>query len=322
MSGSRRGLYNYSKSDYLCRYGNRLRHEAIRSDDTPNLDLSKGKLYLSKNLVFHNGQLVIKKGTDLTALFKVPEEPVIKHYGRSKRDGAPGPGTGNYLRNSSRTHKNDLIYKKDFENLTRFVSDIQAEEAGVLKTAYYASNWDDVVEYDQEFTEGMFGNSRDHRYRINITTKHDVRVRNGRDVIKDVISKIDTATVLDWNKKTINEDGKEWISVDPQKKKVTKKQIQSWFDALDKLDYFNPNNTMNDKHNISASDDKLFEQRSYLAQVIHEYVYANRNAFADYYAKAGYSAIIDPEDFANGYVSPIIITNPDDFKITKIYKEW
>lgn len=291
MSGSRRGLYNYSKSDYLCRYGRGLRHEAIENERN-DLDLGKGKLYLSKNLVSNGGQLIIRKGTVLTSLFVKSEEPVIMHYGRSKKDGAPGPGTGNYLRNNARTHKDDLIYKSQAVKLIRYIcdNDMTGMEMNILKGSYYASRKEDVLEYCKNFDEGELGaKSTDTKIELKITSQKDIQVRSGKDTVKDVVKKIGT------------------------------KEAKEWFEVLDKEGYFDMTN-MYDKFMCWSKSDKTTKARYGLGKAIHEYVYKDRNAFATYYENAGYSAIIDPEDYTYGYVSPVIITNPRDFILLEMYQ--
>ena len=272
MSGSKPHLY-------------RLIIKHSETNALTDLDLSQGKLYLSKNLVSNGGQLVIRKGTTLTSLFVMPKEPVIMHYGRSKRDGAPGPGTGNYLRNNARTHKDDLIYKSQAINLIRYIcdNDMTGMEMNILKGSYYASRKEDVLEYCKNFDEGELGaKSTDTKIQLKITSHKDIQVRTGKDTVKDVV------------------------------KKIGSKEVKEWFKALDEEGYFDMTN-MYDKFMCWSKSIKTTEARYGLGKAIHEYVYKDRNGFADWYAKAGYSAIIDPEDYTYGYVSPVIITNPQDF---------
>jgi len=262
------------------------------NDSDEDLDLRNGTLYLSNGLTFVDGVAIIRKGMSIRGIFGA-EDNSLKHYGRSIDDGAPGVGTGNWKRHSAKSHKdntsNDLIYKKfSLLNQNNFLRISSEKEKEVRKGEYITGSVDDHNEYYLDYLQGELDNSEKNQtpYRVVLRTKKDVRVRSGRDVVKDTVQSIN------------------------------KKEVTKAFNELDKVGFFNPEKTSIERiRELYNGSTKLHDARKLLRSEIHKYVYSDKESFYNKYSDSGYGAIIDPEDYSCGFNSPMIIIDPDAFRV-------
>lgn len=211
----------------------------------------------------------------------------LYHYGRSKRDGAK-VGSGRYPLGSS---KNDKLIK----NKVVFSRYSSTKEKDIRSGSYFfnSNSQNDREVYLDDFTKNnLTGKYSRNLYKINMSNIRPITVRSGQETVADVMSKIKD------------------------------KNVHDSYELLKKAGFFEPWSDANYRYNRIGNDDKLFyTDRMKVAKAIHDYVYKNRKNIADEYKKAGYDAVVDPEDFTYIYDMPLIITDPSAFKITSSKKQ-
>ena len=206
----------------------------------------------------------------------------LYHYGRSKKDGAP-VGSGRYPLGSG----------KVFNKGTTFYRYSDANERNVRSGSYFFKGdpWDDESYYNMFIEGALSGDPNKGVYKIAINNVKPITVRDGRDTVYDCLSKIGD------------------------------KKLFKQYSTLDKKGYFSPQNSNSDRFRMENKDKKISSYSTNLNHAIKNYVSGNRMALADEYKKAGYSAVIDPEDYLATFETPIIITDPSAFKITSSKKQ-
>ena len=198
------------------------------------------------------------------------------HYGRSIKDGAPGVGTGNWVRDYSLS-KDEVIKR---------LSD--TKESEIRKGAYASYREEDYKEYLLNFKDMQLGNTKtDKLYEHHIKPIKDLKIRSGRSTVLDVI------------------------------KSMRDKQSTEAFKKLDKAGYFDASKNAYERYEMYSKNDDLEKARKYLASHIHDYIYTDRNSFADRYS-GKYAIIIDPEDYCWNYQEPLIFIDPNQFEITDV----
>ena len=207
----------------------------------------------------------------------------LYHYGRSKKDGAP-VGSGRYPLGSG----------KSFEKGTAFYRYSDTNERNIRSGSYFFKNIsrDDDSSYYNMFIEGaLSGDPNKGVYKTTVSNTKPIIIRDGRDTVYDCLLKIgDEKLFKEYNK-------------------------------LDKKGYFEPQNSGNDRFRMEYKDKKLSLYSGDLNHAIKNYVSGNRTELANEYKKAGYSAVIDPEDYLSNFDMPLIITDPSAFKITSSKKQ-
>lgn len=197
---------------------------------------------------------------------------------------------GTRIKNSS-----DIILKKG-ESVYRF-SD--REESGSLRGAYVFKTEDDAKYYFSSAKQSKLGfSSYDKIMLTKITALDDVKIKNGKEIVKDMAVLTDTI-------------GYTTQSVDTYKR-------------LNEIGLLE-NNSKAKRKEVATNADLM--RANALSTVIGNVFYFNktldgdtksiRDQLIDYYKKQGYDAIIDAEDFLNGYEMPMIIVNDSKFKREK-----
>lgn len=206
----------------------------------------------------------------------------LYHFGRSKRDGAP-VGSGRYPLGSG----------KSFKEGTKFYRYSDTNEHNIRSGSYFFKDGlrDDESYYNMFIEGALSGDPNNGVYKTTISNINQITIRDGRDTVYDCLLKIGD------------------------------KKLFKQYSKLDKKGYFAPQNSGSDRLKMELKDNKVSLYSTNLNHAIKKYVSGNRTALADEYKKAGYSAVIDPEDYLATFDTPIIITDPSAFKITSSKKQ-
>lgn len=179
-----------------------------------------------------------------------------------------------------------IISKKN--NLYRYSN---KKESGSLKGTYAFTTPVDTEAYLMDSKNGALGfKSYDKIYMTKISMLDDATIKRGSDVVKDIV------------------------------KDVKDTKLTDAYKALDKAGYWDDSKSFRRREDVWQGNKELSKDRMYVAKQINKYMYDNkqdnssRKSALDKYAKEGYDAIVDPEDFTWTYEMPVIILNNKKFK--------
>lgn len=199
------------------------------------------------------------------------------------------------------------------KSFTRYSS---VDEKEVRKASYVSrtSNKHDFETYASDAFEGNLGGEKtDSIFQIKIKNVEPIVIADAKQVTEDIF----------------NETGKHWYQ-----KTQSRSDAKGYYERLKEAGYYDDNVTSDQmwdivKTTLSKSDPKkndwdqykeikekgFLNKRHDMADYLHEQIYKDRDKFVNKYRDRGYDAIIDPEDYALGYKTAMIIINPEKFKI-------
>ena len=199
------------------------------------------------------------------------------------------------------------------KSFTRYSS---VDEKEVRKASYVSrtSNKHDFETYASDAFEGNLGGEKtDSIFQIKIKNIEPIVIADAKQVTEDIF----------------NETGKHWYQ-----KTQSRSDAKGYYERLKEAGYYDNNVTSDQMWDIvktilSKPDPKkndwdqykeikekgFLNKRHDMADYLHEQIYKDRDKFVNKYRDRGYDAIIDPEDYALGYKTAMIIINPEKFKI-------
>ena len=199
------------------------------------------------------------------------------------------------------------------KSFTRYSS---VDEKEVRKASYVSStsNKHDFETYASDAFEGNLGGEKtDSIFQIKIKNIEPIVIADAKQVTEDIF----------------NETGKHWYQ-----KTQSRSDAKGYYERLKEAGYYDNNVTSDQmwdimKTALSKPDPKkndwdqykeikekgFLNKRHDMADYLHEQIYKDRDKFVNKYRDRGYDAIIDPEDYALGYKTAMIIINPEKFKI-------
>lgn len=186
---------------------------------------------------------------------------------------------GSRIRNAS-----DRTLRKS----TKFTRYSNKKETDVRSGEYVSFKKSDVNEYKLDAILGQLGfKGAEHIFTKSIENVEPIVIRNGKDVVNDIVSK------------------------------TRNNSIKQSYKLLNEKRYFDDDTDIFKRKKLIMNSDDVADARADVANYIHKHVYKNRNDFIKKYKDLGYDAIVDPEDLTWNYDTPLIIADPSKFKITK-----
>lgn len=198
------------------------------------------------------------------------------------------------------------------KSFTRYSS---VDEKEIRKASYISStsNKHDFETYASDAFEGNLGGEKtDSIFQIKIKNVEPIVIADAKQVTEDIF----------------NETGKHWYT-----KTHNQDDAEGYYRRLKEAGYYDDNVTSDQMWDIMKStlstvdrSKDIYEQykefnlgyldkRKSMADYFHRQIYKDRDKFVNSYRDRGYDAIIDPEDYALGYKTAMIIINPEKFKI-------
>lgn len=164
------------------------------------------------------------------------------------------------------------------------------KESGGLKGSYTFKSKSDMNEYYQDSKNGLLGfKDYDRIYMQKISVNDDATVRRGRDTVKDIVDELGDT------------------------------KLDDAYKVLDKAGYWDDSKSALDRMFIWNESEDRRSARKELGSAINKYMYdkntseESRKNTLSKYKKAGYDAIVDPEDFVWNYETPMILLNNKKF---------
>ena len=201
---------------------------------------------------------------------------------------------------------------KSEKNTFRRYSNIKEKN---LRTGSYVSQTKhDRDIYQEDAILGKLGfKEADKVFEMRIEAIEPITIASGKQAMEYMVEDIKTSI---WYSELREKRSEKKLQYDNPDKKI--------LDTYEKLrdsgfyDTFNPDERWEAARRALGNDtDKVVELRNDLAHRVHEVTIRNE-AFFEYFRDKGYDAIIDPEDYTYNYESPMIILNPDKFKIRDV----
>ena len=139
------------------------------------------------------------------------------------------------------------------------------------------------------------GKEGDDVYEMTLTAVSDIRVANGKTVADHIVARYGDETLKS-----------NWTKYNALK-------IQDNYDRIFR--------DMKQSKNHKDVGKYAFQIRQDVFDGLHKALYTNKSTqqeILDHFAKKGYDAVVDAEDWAGGFTYPVIVMNTDKAKTTKV----
>jgi len=214
--------------------------------------------------------------------FAIDKEPCLIHYGTRGMHW----GIRRYQNYDGTKIKNGNIVVRKGKKYVRFSN---RKEKGPAKGIYASTSKADVEQYLIDAKRARLGfKDYDQVYATKIEVVNDAIVRSGKSMVRDALDKIGD------------------------------KSLDEAYKILDDAGYLDDRKSSSERYDIWSSDQKIKKARNSIGHALNNEIYKkNKEKYFDKYAKEGYDAVIDPEDFMWNYETPTYLLNDKKFRRSK-----
>lgn len=231
-----------------------------------------------------------------------------------KRNGPP------YPLDASQKSKKELSKVRSYKGKNKFTRFSDTNESEVRDGSYISSTKHDYHQYKIDASVGNIGNDPGKDlYEITLEAHGNAKIADISVTMTDAMNSIKS------------------------KKLKTPKEIKAinTYEKLNQVGYFDSSKSINERYHLMLSvlspkhsrigilyrmptivkpDEVARLRRNSLARRVHKEVYKDRKGYSEKYKKAGYDAVVDPEDYTFGYDMPYIVTNSNKFRVSSTKK--